>query len=355
MSEHQNHLAALAGRIRAFIRTGRGEFEELALDLFAFQFARNLPYRRFCESSGATPASVRVWTAIPAIVSTAFKSGEWTVIPPAERTHVFYSSGTTARERSRHFHSAETLGVYETSLREWFKPQVPPDLEMARFVFLTPAPATAPHSSLVHMFQTVAAAFGTASWHGSVDAEGAWVLDFESAAEALGQTAPVVVCGTAFSFVHLHDWAAARGLRFPLAPGSRAFETGGYKGRSRTVPKDELHRMIASTLSLPARAIVAEYGMSELSSQAYDRVFGQSGPRLFRFPPWARAAIVSPETGREVPEGEAGLIRVCDLANVGSVMAIQTEDLAVRRGGGFELLGRAALAEPRGCSLMPAA
>jgi hypothetical protein len=34
------------------------------------------------------------------------------------------------------------------------------------------------------------------------------------------------------------------------------------------------------------------------------------------------------------------------------VMAIQTEDLALRRGDGFELIGRAELAEPRGCSLM---
>jgi hypothetical protein len=33
-------------------------------------------------------------------------------------------------------------------------------------------------------------------------------------------------------------------------------------------------------------------------------------------------------------------------------MAIQTEDLAVRRGEGFELIGRAELSEPRGCSLM---
>ena len=75
-------------------------------------------------------------------------------------------------------------------------------------------------------------------------------------------------------------------------------------------------------------------------------------PRVFQFPPWARAQIVSPETGREVAEGETGLIRVFDLANVRSVMAIQTEDFGVRRGGGFELIGRAALAEPRGCSLM---
>jgi hypothetical protein len=74
--------------------------------------------------------------------------------------------------------------------------------------------------------------------------------------------------------------------------------------------------------------------------------------RKFRFPPWVRTQIVSPETGCEVVEGEAGLLRVFDLANVFSVIAIQTEDLAIRRGNGFELLGRSDSVEPRGCSLM---
>jgi len=55
---------------------------------------------------------------------------------------------------------------------------------------------------------------------------------------------------------------------------------------------------------------------------------------------------------REVADGETGLIRVFDLANVFSVLAIQTEDLGVRRGDGFDLLGRTELAEQRGCSLM---
>jgi hypothetical protein len=53
-----------------------------------------------------------------------------------------------------------------------------------------------------------------------------------------------------------------------------------------------------------------------------------------------------------VAEGETGLIRVFDLANVYSVLAIQTEDLGIRHGDGFVLAGRAVLAEPRGCSLM---
>jgi hypothetical protein len=89
--------------------------------------------------------------------------------------------------------------------------------------------------------------------------------------------------------------------------------------------------------------------MSELSSQAYD-----AGNRQFHFPPWSRAQCISPETGREVREGETGLLRIFDLANVFSALAVQTEDLAIRRGSGFELVGRAELSEPRGCSLMSA-
>ena len=95
--------------------------------------------------------------------------------------------------------------------------------------------------------------------------------------------------------------------------------------------------------------------MSELSSQAYDGVVEAGNrERVFRFPPWARAQIISPETGHEVAEGETGLIRVIDLANLHSVLAVQTDDLGVRRGEGFVLQGRAAPAEPRGCSLMTA-
>jgi hypothetical protein len=100
-------------------------------------------------------------------------------------------------------------------------------------------------------------------------------------------------------------------------------------------------------LGISSENIFGEYGMSELSSQAYAGADG-----LFRFPPWARAQMISPATGREAREGEGGLIRVYDLANVWSVMAVQTEDVGVREGDGFRLLGRAAEAEARGCSLM---
>jgi len=176
-----------------------------------------------------------------------------------------------------------------------------------------------------------------------------------------------MLLGTAFSFVHLLDHLADQNLPFELPAGSRVLETGGYKGRSRSLPKAELHSLITRWLGIPADYIVCEYGMSELSSQAYDHRMSDewrvtsddrkflrspSAARSFRFPRWARAQIISPETGRQACEGETGLIRVFDLANVYSVMAIQTEDLGIRRASGFELIGRAAVAEPRGCSLM---
>ena len=47
-----------------------------------------------------------------------------------------------------------------------------------------------------------------------------------------------------------------------------------------------------------------------------------------------------------------GLISVFDLANVGSAVHLLTEDLGIAEGDGFRLLGRAAGAELRGCSLV---
>jgi hypothetical protein len=360
------------------------EFQTLALELFELQFTRVAAYRKSCEARGITPQTIAHWSQIPALPTAAFKELELTSLPPGRRTHVFHSSGTTEQRPSRHFHGAESLAVYEVSLWTWFVRHMLPDLRFTicdlRLVSLTPPPTQAPHSSLVHMFECVRQKLGAdeQAFCGRV-ADGDWTLDLDltlarlRAAETSSRQ--LVLLSTAFSFVHLLDGLAERGVRCQLPAGSRVLETGGYKGRSRVVPKAELHELITERLGVPPAQIICEYGMSELSSQAYDAVSGARGQvssdsartrlrsaaagqvtpdtaRSFHFPPWARAQIISPETGREVADGETGLIRVFDLANVFSLMAIQTEDLAVRRGDGFELLGRTAAAEPRGCSLM---
>jgi len=382
--EHRSHLGP------AVVGCDASAFNELARELFRLQFAHNAPYRRLCEVRGVSPQNATRWAQIPAVPTAAFKELELSCLPVEERTTVFYSSGTTGQRRSRHFHNAESLAVYEASLLPWFRAHVLPDSRSPiadsrlaigdwRLAILTPPPTQAPHSSLVHMFETVRRALGApgSAFVGTVGGDGAWRLDLEVALEVLqaaraGQR-PLVLLGTAFSFVHLLDHLAEEDLRFNLPAGSRAMETGGYKGRSRILPKAELHALLTEWLGIPPTHIVCEYGMSELSSQAYDHALdatrnpqpairltphasrrSSSVTRHFVFPPWARAQIVSPETGLEVAEGETGLIRVFDLANVFSAMAIQTEDLGVRRGAGFDLIGRVEAHEPRGCSLLTA-
>ena len=382
-------LAEYAVRLRRFIQASLGEagpasahgergiesasaavFDRLALDLFAFQFAHNGPYRRLCEAREVQPQGIGHWTEIPAVPTSAFKELELTSLSAGERSVVFHSSGTTGQTPSRHFHSAQSLAIYEASALAWYSRHLVANRGVSisarekagakgRLAILTPSSSEAPHSSLVHMFDAIRCALGfSESVFLGRPAEEGWVLDNERVCEVLADASkggrPLMVLGTAFSFVHLLDDRAERGMRFRLPTGSRALETGGYKGRSRELSKPALHALMTRQLGLSPESIVCEYGMSELSSQAYDGVAGERrhNGRRFRFPPWARAQIISPETGEEAGEGETGLIRVLDLANVYSVMAVQTEDLGVRRGDGFELIGRATQAEARGCSLM---
>jgi hypothetical protein len=442
----QNRQSAISNRHLSeppHVGCYENEFNTLALELFALQFQHNAAYRKICAARGLTPGVVEHWTRIPAVPTSAFKELELTCLAPAERTAVFHSSGTTEQKPSRHYHGAESLAVYEASLLAWFRPHLLTDklkLELQPsaapagvqasacgcgdgdfgLVILTPPAAQAPYSSLVHMFETVRQKLGGASvpalssrrshrggeggsrseFLGKLAADGSWTLDFNAVVDALSSggdgaspppqtpdARPLLLLGTAFSFVHLLDFLAEQDLRFQLPAGSRVMETGGYKNRSRSLPKTELHQLITERLGVPPSHIICEYGMSELSSQAYDTKLERRAPtrrdavgvqalacsdgtlkhelqragsetgappgwRYFRFPPWARVQIISPETGREVTDGETGLIRVFDLANVFSVMAIQTEDLGIRRDEHFELIGRAALAEARGCSLM---
>ena len=374
-------LKDLCTEVREFIATSGSRphfsqseqaFQEFAERIFDFQFTHNKPYQAYCRSLGKSPEHIGHYRDIPCVVTSAFKELDLTVLPSQARTRVFFSSGTTGEKRSRHFHNADTVAVYEESLQRWFKPFVLPDRECATFLSLIPKADDAANSSLAHMIERLGLQFGDEIYSaeqidpevpfenrviylGYLDKCGRWQTRNEGIscfAEVLSSPLPVVICGTAFSFVHLCDFLAARKQFLDFPPGSRVFETGGYKGRSRQVSKEELHEMISRRLGIPETFIVSEYGMSELSSQAYDRVAGNDSPRCFRFPPWVRSEIVSPENGRPVGQGETGLVRIWDLANVGSVLAIQTEDLATRFEDGFVLAGRAANAEVRGCSLM---
>ncbi len=337
-------------------RDDDARFERLALALFAEQYARCPAYARLCDSRDAGPDRVTRWQDIPAVPSGAFKEMPLRCFPEAQTCKVFRTSGTSGQVRGA-LH-LDTLVLYEASLLASLEtllfPELPGTDVRARIGVLAPSPEESADSSLSHMFGALLAARGDAK-------SGFFVrggeLDFDATVTALADAVrddiPIALCGTAFAFVHLLDALAERGLRFAAPVGSRIMETGGFKGRSRVVARDELYAALTAALGVAGQRIVNQYGMTELGSQFYDSTLvDPTGPRRKLGPPWVRVRIVDPETGGDAQSNSSGLIVIHDLANTGSVAAIQTADLGrFIAGRGFDVLGREADAEARGCSI----
>ncbi len=323
-------------------------FADLALRLFAFQFASCAPYRRFCEGRGRTPEGVADWRDVPAVPTGAFKELALRCFPAERTLRSFTTSGTTTAARGA-LH-LDTLELYEASLLPAFRRHLLPDAARLRWLMLAAAPEAAPESSLSHMLGCVCRVLGT---QGSGFFLTAGRLESGRLVALLREArAPLGLAGTAFGFVHLLDALEQDDLRLALPPGSRIMETGGFKGRSRELPRAALYAALEERLGVPAERIVNQYGMTELGSQFYDSVLLQPGaPRRKLAPPWTRVRILDAETGGEAPPGELGAVAIQDLANTGSVFAIQTADLGRRVGDGFEILGREPGAEERGCSI----
>lgn len=331
-------------------------FGELARRIFQFQRRFNPYYSAYCGvSGGQSPAR---WQDVPAVWTRAFKRAEVAVFPKRAAQTWFQTSGTTEGEPG--FHYFASLALYEASVAATFPRFLLPDLPRIRMLILTPEPAEAPHSSLIHMMGVVKERFGTENSGffmraGKLDQQGL----IRALEESTHSREPVLLMGTAFAFAYFLEYARCNGLRFRLPPRSRIMETGGFKGRVREIPRSEFYQLLQDTLGIPQSAIVNEYSMTELSSQFYDRSLveflkkrtASSEPRIKSGPPWARVRIVNPLTGQEVGIGERGLIRIYDLANLGSVLSIQTEDVGIRHSDGFEIVGRVGSAPPRGCSL----
>ena len=200
------------------------------------------------------------------------------------------------------------------------------------------------------MFDRAVASFGSAASRFYLTSEG-WKPD-QVIADLAAADEPVLLAGTAFAFVHLIDALGERRRQLKLPAESRVMETGGFKGRSRELTRDELHDAIESRLGVGRERIVNQYGMCELGSQFYEDTLrsGVPGPTK-KGPPWVRTRAVSLDTLEDVPFGEQGVLIHYDLVNTGSVLAIQTSDLGRMVQGGFEVLGRLEGAEARGCSI----
>jgi hypothetical protein len=377
-------------------------FDALALRVLRFQARANPVYGALVRNQGATPEVLEHWTRFPLVPARAFRDAPpWTGALPGAPQAVFHTSGTTAsRPGERGEHRVRELALYHASLLPpalrylHLRPPPPeapdrahaepaaepharprarpragqdgsrlPPLLRCRVVALLPHPDRARHASLAQMAGVLHRHMDDGGGGFLVEDDGA--LDPAGVVEALASAAadgvPVLLLTTAFALVHTLDHLGSRRLRLP--PGSRMMETGGFKGRSRQVPRRELYESASRALALPLQAMVNEYGMTELLSQFWEPALlegdeGDPERRRHLAPPWVRTRILDPGTLVPVTPGTPGLLAHLDLANLFSASPLLTEDLGVWIPGpgpglphGFRVLGRSAGTPPRGCSL----
>jgi phenylacetate-coenzyme A ligase PaaK-like adenylate-forming protein len=311
------------------------DWEGLALKVFQFQAENNKIYRQFIQNLGAEPAFVKDIRNIPFLPIQFFKnhtinSGEW------EAKTVFTSSATTSNTPSTHYFRNTQL--YDALSLKAFNHLMPAKVETTAIFALLPNYLEREGSSLIHMvrhFQSVSRC-GAGGFY--LYNHGDLVRDVEA---ARAKNLNILIIGVSFALL---DFVETYQVNWPEVT---VMETGGMKGRGQELTRQDLHQKLSKGFGV--RKIASEYGMTELTSQAYAQADGK-----LKCPPWMKVFTRETTDPRTfLPVGRGGGLNVIDLGNVHSCSFIETEDLAVTASESeFSVVGRLDYAEVRGCNLM---
>lgn len=324
--------SSLADKI--FDVSNESQFNELALEIFQFQFTHNPVYKSWCDSLNRTPANVKHLNQVPFLPVEFFKNfpiKSWQGDPIT----TFSSSGTTGQITSQH-HVADTY-IYERSLMKGFQLEYGKPSDWI-IIGLLPAYLERQGSSLVYMTDILIRESGQ---HES----GFYLNNYEELALLLRRlkdnNKKVWLIGVSFALLDMAEKQPEAWENLVVV------ETGGMKGRRREMIRTDLHETIRSKWRI-AR-LHSEYGMTELFSQAWMNDSGR-----FHTPPWMKVMIRETNDPFSYAEnGKTGGINVVDLANLDSCAFISTSDLGKKfTDETFDVLGRFDHSDVRGCNLM---
>lgn len=304
-------------------------FEAAALEVFRRQAAECPPYGRYLALIGVDPSGVDALHRIPFLPIELFKSHDvYCGTTPPEA--IFTSSATTGMTPSRH--AMRSLALYEQAFRLSFSTFYGDPARWSLYALL-PNYLRRKGSSLVYMADRLIGDCGSGGFY--LDDCDALLRDMAA------DTKPKILLGVSYALWDLAERYA------PQLHDTIVMETGGMKGYREEIPKEEFHRILCRAFGV--EAIHSEYGMAELTSQAYS-----AGGNRFRCPPWMRVLTRDINDPFDLhPAGRRGGLNLIDLANFHSCAFIQTQDAGrVYADGSFEVEGRIDRAEIRGCNLL---
>ena len=243
---------------------------------------------------------------------------------------VFTSSATTGMIPSRH--PMRSLALYEEAFRGAFRTFYGEPSHWSLYALL-PNYLRRKGSSLVYMADRLITDCGSG---------GFYLDDYDALLRDMARDPkPKILLGVSYALWDLAERYA------PKLHDTVVMETGGMKGYREEIPKEEFHRILCDAFGV--EAIHSEYGMAELTSQAYS-----SGGNRFRCPAWMRVVCRDVNDPFDLlPAGQRGGLNLVDLANCWSCAFIQTQDVGrVDDDGSFVIEGRIDHAEIRGCNLL---
>lgn len=319
---------------RVFQIEQSADFEQLALEIFRFQYAQVPVYGEFCKQLAITPDTVKSLEQIPFLPVDFFRTHRVSSRPEKAKL-VFSSSGTTGASTS--FHEVPEPAIYQESFEKAFQ-HFYGDIRDYCLLALLPSYLERQGSSLVFMADSL---IKTSAHPDS----GFYLHDLAGLQQKLiklkteGQK--TLLLGVTYALLDLAE-------QFPTDfPELIIMETGGMKGQRKEMIREEVHAQLSAGFGV--QKIHSEYGMTELLSQAYS--FGDG---IFQCPPWMRILIREMNDPLSLAKaGESGGINIIDLANIYSCAFIAVQDIGrSQTDGSFEVLGRYDQAQIRGCNLL---
>ena len=320
-----------------FTHITNDNFEEKALEIFRYQYNNNTLYRNYCGALQVEMSMVNSLSQIPFLPISFFKTHKIKTTSFEDGLY-FESSGTTGSLNSKHY--VKEPAIYEESFTNTFQLFFGSPTQYC-ILALLPSYLERKNASLVYMADNLIKASKNKN-------SGFYLKDLDKLQSVILENEKkeikTLLIGVSFALL---DFAE----QFPMQlQHCLVMETGGMKGRRKEITRDQLHNYLKKQWQLPQ--IYAEYGMTELLSQAYAK---QNG--IFYCPPWMKVLLRAQddplETLTVTDNAKRGALNIIDLANIYSCAFIATEDVGLLKpDGGFEVYGRLDVADIRGCSLM---
>lgn len=315
---------------------GGKSFLDKSINLFRVQATHNPLYHDYLRHLAIDPQTVNELVEIPFLPISFFKS-HLIKTGNFEPEVYFESSGTTGMQPSRH--GIRSMAHYLLNAAQNFK-EFYGEPSNYCILALLPSYLERGNSSLVAMADDLIKKTRhplSGFFLHDLDALHEVIVKLEMAKQ------PAILLGVTYALL---DFAE----KFPMQlRNTIVMETGGMKGRREEITRSALHKLLCQQLGVDV--IHAEYGMTELQSQAYS-----NGGGWFRASSSMKVLLRSPDDPFEVWDEQAfpyrtGAINIIDLANSDSISFIATDDLArFREDGSFEITGRMDNCDIRGCS-----